>query len=68
MKQRRLTRDLERFATLWISNPAARLEFARLVSRVSKLNSSTISTMGEQLREWVREEERSAKAIGVTLK
>lgn len=55
----KLAADLERFAEQWISNPAARLEFAQLVERVAS------STDPFQMRSWIAQMKDTAKRLGI---
>lgn len=54
---KRLAKDLETFAATWISNPAAKLDFARLIERV-------ISTVDPYpVREWIAESKETARYL-----
>ena len=56
-----LANDLERFAEMWLSNPSARLDLARLVGRVVKaFPPATLA-----VRAWVESEKTSAKRLGI---
>jgi hypothetical protein len=59
---RTLVDDIERFADTWVSNPAARLDFAKLIERALELGDDDA---WRQLREWIREEKQSAKRLGI---
>jgi hypothetical protein len=58
-KGRQLAKDLEQFAAAWLSNPAARLDFVKLIERVAG------SVDPYPMREWIAEEKRAAKSIGL---
>ena len=58
-----LVYDLNQFADMWLSNPEARRDFARLVERSA---SAMMNAKTERaVREWVKSEERVATAAGV---
>ena len=67
MRADRLARDLEIFAESWISNPAARLDFALLIGRVADLDVGHRSGADayHAVRAWVSEEKRTAKMLGI---
>lgn len=59
---RKLADDLDRFKNMWLSNPGAQLDFARLIERCIELGDDDGY---HQVRGWVQEEKRAAASIGI---
>ena len=59
----RIVRQAEAFIATWISNPAAQLDFVRLLQDVKDCPSRDHAD--EPLMEWLDEQKRSLRSIGV---
>jgi hypothetical protein len=63
MKAKDLVKRINLFGDNWISNPAAKLQFAKLIRDVHELPRSDHAN--QDLLEWVDEELATAKRLGI---
>lgn len=58
-----LTKRLDKFKETWLSNPAAQLEFVKLIESVHQ--QPTHDHADHELLEWIDEERRGLRSIGI---
>lgn len=58
---KKLARDLDLFCDMWLSNPEAKLAFAKLIER----SLYGAAPEFQAVREWIAEEKAAAKSIGI---
>lgn len=56
-----LPRDLEQFCEMWLSNPEAQLNFAKLIER----SLYGAAPEFQAVRDWIAERKDAAKRIGI---